>query len=876
MDCNYYHYLLPWASYASNAEGYFTGSGLPQRFCDESGYIMPIYQALTEWTDEWFADNGYSVNQTVQIIREMFAAAENGYYSAFVNNIHPVRYLGGDITRQWANQVWAYCESNAIPIWTAEKLLDFVHARNTSRFDNISWNGTTFAFDFVAPAPGHNLTLMVPGWIRTNQLVSIQFAGSPIVPSTQTIKGRDYALFTTQAATGQVVAAYVPDVIPPKISNLRTESVTDTSAFIAWSTSERADSRVDCGLSATQLKYHASSTVLVSSHQLQLNALQPNTLYYCRITSVDQAGNSASSEVFTFTTAPPSWILTTTTDFASGFSEGVIISEDGDGELRLPSTLYDSFSSGSLGSQWTSHKRDGGSYTPQISNGIATLANPGGSSGGAYMRSVATFLPGTSLQGRIKFSRGGAGPAPFLYFGLAGTDLLPWALIGTGYTGDEIYTSVYNYRSGDPVSFSLGDIFEQWHDFRIVWESGRIEFWMDGALQRSENVNLPGPLYVFFSAAGETPSSASVSAEWVRVEKYDTSPTLSDTFSVPNGPPANWVSFTNPVPSVGSWSVSSRVLVHGSAGISYHPAVLKDSYPGFRNFNFQVRAESSSILFGLVWGLQDEHRYYMAQFVQGQGMRVYRADDWFYSFAKIGDVPAAPVPAPGQWFTLRLEARNGVFGLYVDGILQTTITDHTYPSGRIGVLGYGGATSRYDDVLVENIEPPSAYPSGVYTSAVFDAGRKFTWRDIIWTGSTPVETGVGFRTRSGNSPVPDALWSEWQPLTSPISSPASRFFQFQAALSTSNSVLLSPIIEQVEITVASTHELPPLGLTSEQGAFVLRWPAWAGGLRLLSTTNLTPPIVWTPLSYEGFITNGYYQYSLAPTNSAEFFRLAPP
>ena len=42
----------------------------------------------------------------------MFTAAENGYYSAFVANIHHVRYdnTGGDITYTWANQIWSYAQ----------------------------------------------------------------------------------------------------------------------------------------------------------------------------------------------------------------------------------------------------------------------------------------------------------------------------------------------------------------------------------------------------------------------------------------------------------------------------------------------------------------------------------------------------------------------------------------------------------------------------------------------------------------------------------------------------------------------------------------------------------------------------------------------
>jgi len=58
LDLNYYHYWefaaasrfpkLRLPVHKTKTHGYFTGSGLPQRFCDEHGALLPIYQLLTE------------------------------------------------------------------------------------------------------------------------------------------------------------------------------------------------------------------------------------------------------------------------------------------------------------------------------------------------------------------------------------------------------------------------------------------------------------------------------------------------------------------------------------------------------------------------------------------------------------------------------------------------------------------------------------------------------------------------------------------------------------------------------------------------------------------------------------------------------------
>ena len=96
----------------------------------------------------------------------MFESAEqNGYYSAFVDNIHPVRYNGVDsITPVWPHLIWEYCQQEGIPMWTGEKLLDFVTARNASQFENVDWTINEaldvghLSFDFTTPVGGQDLT----------------------------------------------------------------------------------------------------------------------------------------------------------------------------------------------------------------------------------------------------------------------------------------------------------------------------------------------------------------------------------------------------------------------------------------------------------------------------------------------------------------------------------------------------------------------------------------------------------------------------------------------------------------------------------------------------------------------------------------------
>ncbi|OHB80362.1 MAG: hypothetical protein A2V98_04730 [Planctomycetes bacterium RBG_16_64_12] len=216
MDMNYYHYI-PCES-PIDTRGYFNGTGLPQRFIDARGQMLPIYQTTTQWPDEWFADHKITAEQTVEIITNMFQAARNGFYSAFVNNIHPPRYNAiyakDPITPVWPHTVWAYCRDQGIPLWSGEMLLDFLEARNRTRLENIAWQTDSepgahrLSFDFQAPSAREDLTILIPSGWSGRRLGVLTVDGKAVEVATEVIKGIEYARFTPTAARAQVVADY--------------------------------------------------------------------------------------------------------------------------------------------------------------------------------------------------------------------------------------------------------------------------------------------------------------------------------------------------------------------------------------------------------------------------------------------------------------------------------------------------------------------------------------------------------------------------------------------------------------------------------------------------------------------------------------------
>lgn len=100
------------------------------------------------------------------------------------------------------------------------------------------------------------------------------------------------------------------DVPPdgPRISNVRAESISDTSQLITWTTDVPSGSEVEYGLTSSY-GYVASSPGNVTSHSVLLTNLTKGTTYHFRVKSTDSDGRTSVSPDYTFvttdSTAPP-------------------------------------------------------------------------------------------------------------------------------------------------------------------------------------------------------------------------------------------------------------------------------------------------------------------------------------------------------------------------------------------------------------------------------------------------------------------------------------------------------------------------------------------------------------------------------------------
>ena len=70
--------------------------------------------------------------------------------------------------------------------------------------------------------------------------------------------------------------------------------------------------------------------------------------------------------------------------------------------------------------------------------------------------------------------------------------------------------------------------------------------------------------------------------------------------------------------------------------------------------------------------------------------------------------------------------------------------------------------------------------------------------------------------------------------------------------------------------------LPALTMSASANSLSLSWPGWAGDWGLYATTNLTPPLIWSPVTNAVGSSNGQFNVSVPINSSTLFFRLASP
>jgi thiol-disulfide isomerase/thioredoxin/predicted RNA-binding Zn-ribbon protein involved in translation (DUF1610 family) len=89
------------------------------------------------------------------------------------------------------------------------------------------------------------------------------------------------------------ITAYfrIKDATPPVISEVKANCNSDISATITWLTDRPATSQVDYGQTRDFGLSAIPDNELATNHMVRLTGLEPNTMYYFRVKSIDECGN---------------------------------------------------------------------------------------------------------------------------------------------------------------------------------------------------------------------------------------------------------------------------------------------------------------------------------------------------------------------------------------------------------------------------------------------------------------------------------------------------------------------------------------------------------------------------------------------------------
>jgi VCBS repeat-containing protein len=169
------------------------------------------------------------------------------------------------------------------------------------------------------------------------------------------------------------------------------------------------------------------------------------------------------------------------------------------------------------------------------------------------------------------------------------------------------------------------------------------------------------------------------------------------------------------------------------------------------------------------------------------------------------------VEIPGNWIgaphLYRIEWYADQVDFYIDDVLRHSQTVSI--SGPLRPIVSDINSPTYELSVDWMTMTPYSSPC-IYESRVMDASALVDWLTLDWTGNLPAGTTVEFKTRSGDTLVPDGDWSDWAAVTGGVvPSPDSQFIQYRATLSSTDSAS-TPIVEKVQIFYQAVSNTAPI------------------------------------------------------------------
>ena len=212
LDCNYAHYdngsnqghflgPLGWR------QGNYTGSGLLMRFADTRGDLINVFQHFNNVYDQQYMEHddkqGFYDCFKGLVDRSLY----DNVFSFVSVKAHNAEYF---FSEKPLMKMLDYAANKGIPVWTEEKLLDFLLAKDGAQFSDIKWSNNLLSFTIhsTMPHPNH-LTYLLPLNFNGKKITQIKCNNELQTFASVTMKGSTYAWLSIKPGSNyQIVVTY--------------------------------------------------------------------------------------------------------------------------------------------------------------------------------------------------------------------------------------------------------------------------------------------------------------------------------------------------------------------------------------------------------------------------------------------------------------------------------------------------------------------------------------------------------------------------------------------------------------------------------------------------------------------------------------------
>jgi hypothetical protein len=181
---------------------YMAGTALPQKFVDQNGIILDIYQQPTMFEDDVLneAVNRLRVDPLLLVIKTLDEGIDR-YHEPLILNNHPALFAA--YSREWLEPVLAHAKQRDVPIMSAGEWLDFWEGRYSANFTDLSLDvapggGSRMSFKLEVPPSAKGLTVIMPFAHQDMSIAGVSVDGKSYQFTQAVLDGSSWAMFVVE------------------------------------------------------------------------------------------------------------------------------------------------------------------------------------------------------------------------------------------------------------------------------------------------------------------------------------------------------------------------------------------------------------------------------------------------------------------------------------------------------------------------------------------------------------------------------------------------------------------------------------------------------------------------------------------------------